>query len=448
MSGCGFDQQSFPLRRGDVVRLEGVSPSETPTTRAWLRAAHEHLEPLLTRQDPRDARALLTEELTENRGRARDVYAWFRRNPDTLVNLVLNFSGIRHTAQVAGRDEAVDLAASQWPGFEQVWIPINPSLALSGRLGLARRDGEILHAPCVIILPGLFGDNGVVRMRDVAMALREQGIHALALEMRGHGQTERRYPDIYYTFGVLETRDLLVVSDWLEDEVPGVTSTGIAGYCWGGNLALLAAWYDGCGGQHPSIIPSVAAHLDPLPERRRFRAGVMAFSPVLRWEEIVDLCDREQNAWLNPLAYYFQETLRRRMIAKAHPNISGKLRDLIAFEFARSEFGPSFEVVPSYRFLRFLPYGPRPADDKLESVRIPVVMMAAVNDPFIPAQDVADMIAQTDNPNVAAIILRGGGHIGFVADNRRYFYSMLINFFSRSAPDENLTGSSPQHAPI
>jgi predicted alpha/beta-fold hydrolase len=440
VAGCGFDQRSFPLERDELVLLDGASAAEAVSARVWLREAQDQLQPLLAREDRRDTKFLLTEDLVSTEGRPIDVYRWFGRDPDGLLSIFRNFSGIRDTAQVSGRAEAIDEASSAWPGFEQVWIPIRDDLALSGRLGLARRDGRVISAPCIVVLPGLFGDNGVKRMQDVSTALQRAGFHALALEMRGHGQTEHRYPDIYYTFGVLETRDLLVVSDWLEDEVEGVASTGMVGYCWGGNLALLAAWYDGCRPDHPSIIPEVAAHLDGLPARHRYRAGVIAYSPVLRWEEILDLCDVDHSKYENPMAFFFQDTLRRRSVMKNHPEVTGSLRKMIEFEFARSEFGPDYDAESGYRTLRLLPYNGKPDDDKLESARVPVLIVSAANDPFIPAQHTADLIAQTQNPGVSALILRGGGHIGFVADNRAYFYSLLINFFAQRV-DAMITAS-------
>ena len=35
----------------------------------------------------------------------------------------------------------------------------------------------------------------------------------------------------------------------------------------------------------------------------------------------------------------------------------------------------------------------------------------------------------TENPNVAALILRGGGHIGYFPYNKAYTYSLIVNFF-------------------
>jgi predicted alpha/beta-fold hydrolase len=77
-----------------------------------------------------------------------------------------------------------------------------------------------------------------------------------------------------------------------------------------------------------------------------------------------------------------------------------------------------------------LPRRGKPAGDKLEDARVPVLIVYAANDPLSPAQYVSDLIAVTENPNVAAIMLPGGGHIGFAAYARRYYFSLIVNFFS------------------
>ena len=113
-----------------------------------------------------------------------------------------------------------------WPEFEDVWIPVGESLELAGRLGYATDDaGQPISADCIVILPGLYGDNGVQRTKDLASALRRNGFHALALELRSCGQTERRYPLRTTAFGILETGDLLLVSEWVE-ALPRVERSG------------------------------------------------------------------------------------------------------------------------------------------------------------------------------------------------------------------------------
>jgi len=120
---------------------------------------------------------------------------------------------------------------------------------------------------------------------------------------------------------------------------------------------------------------------------------------------------------------------RDRMIRKGYPEATGNLRHLIAYEFAHSFFGPSLPIGDAYQCLCLLPYRGLPDGDKMERAQLPVLVVNSVNDPFLDAQDTAELVAQTSNPKVAALILRGGGHIGFAAYNRSYFYSLITNFF-------------------
>ncbi|MCY2925095.1 MAG: hypothetical protein NT031_06580, partial [Planctomycetota bacterium] len=50
-----------------------------------------------------------------------------------------------------------------------------------------------------------------------------------------------------------------------------------------------------------------------------------------------------------------------------------------------------------------------------------------------PAQDLADLLATTANPNVSAILLPGGGHIGISPYAPAWYYSTILNFFSPTA---------------
>jgi len=415
----------MPMRRSDVVWVPPAQADLPPSTREWLARAHAHLGHLLPEYDPS---VLLTEDLIDPSGAPVDVMRHFGRTGQRLRTLRDNWHGIAHSAQAIGGGEAVDEPAPPWPGFEELWIPIRDGLALYGRLGLAEDGGRVLRADCIVILPGLFGDLSILRTRDLAMALRSAGFHALALDGRAHGRTEARYPDIYCNFGVLETIDLLHVSEWLERQ-PFVRRTGLVGFCWGANLGLLAAWYDGRPERHRSITEALAARLPEVSPRRHFRAGVLAFASVLHFEELADQLEKPRAYLMDPILATMQETIRRRAGRKHHPERTHSLRKLIEFEFARSELDYPDAVRDGYHFLRFKPYRGEPAGAKLAEARIPVLIVHAVNDPLCPAQDVADLMAGVDNSNVAAMILAGGGHVGFAPYARAYYFSLILNFF-------------------
>ncbi len=424
-----------------------LSQDDPRTTRQWLQLVQPQLENLLT---PRGRLVMLTEQMTNEQGRPRDVFEYFHRPRWTLNKLTKNWNGMVDTGQAVSRSEAIDQHAPTWPGFEPKWIPVAPGVQLHGRIGFAcDADGRPRSADCIVLIPGFLGDNAVMRTRDLSAALRDRGFHVLALELRGHGQVEHYYPNLYYNFGVLETQDLLRVSEWLQDNYSCIRNTGLIGFCWGGNHAMLAAWFDGRRPDDPSISPRLAPYFDPPPLlRKHYTAGIMAFSPVLRWEELLDRTDVPHALFQEPSMYFFQEVVKARMRRKGYPEVSGSLRHLIDYEFAHSILGPTFPLVDAYRLLRFLPYHDRPDGHKLESVRVPVLMITSVNDPFLSAQDLADLTAQTSNPLVASLILRGGGHIGFAPYCPPYFYSLILNFFDPHNGAAAFCGTRKRHVNV
>ncbi|MCG8408710.1 MAG: alpha/beta fold hydrolase [Phycisphaerales bacterium] len=423
-SGC-FYEKSFPMETGDYFRVRHETASPPISTRKWLAQTHgrlQHLLPAFRRT------SLLTDDLVDERNVPRDVFKFFQRDPDRLQSVFCNFWGLMFSAQCIGASSDVEALNTPWPGFEEVSFPISDTVETYGWLGLVKDGETVRKADCIVLLPGFFGDNCILRQKDLADALLASGFHVLAYESRGLGVTNLRRPEIYHNFGALETHDLMIVSDWLEEK-PFIRHTGLIGYCWGANQALLTSWYENCLDGHASISDRLAEHLPPLPERRRFRAGVLSFSPTLAFEEIIDKLDQERKFLSEPALSALQGNVELRMTDKQHPEISGSLRKLIDYEFARSELNYPGAVRDSLRFLRFLPYKDRAVDKKLEYARLPVIVVYGSNDPLAPSQEVVELLAGLDNPNVAAVILYGGGHVGFPAYARSYYFSLIMNFF-------------------
>jgi pimeloyl-ACP methyl ester carboxylesterase len=432
-SGC-FAEKSIPMLSEDFVRVtpRNGNPDAAPeSAREWVARVHPHLARLLPR---RHKKALLTDDLLDSQGRPIDVLSHFDRRPERLESLFWNFSGLLHSAQAVGQDEAIEEPAPLWEGFKEVWVPISDDFNLSARVGWAERDGKIVDSDCIIILPGIYGDNSIWRTRELALALRSAGFHVLSVELRGHGQTEARYPDVFYNFGVREACDLMTVDEWLK-EYPHINRTGIASFCWGGNEALLAAWFDGRDEDHPSITDRVTPFVRPVGGPRHFEAGIIAIAPVLRFEELLDELEVEHGWLTRPILRSLQGTVRGRMERKGYGPVSGSLRKLIDEEFAHSEMDYSDSVEDALRFLRMLPYKGKPDGRKLEWAAVPLLIVQSANDPLTSGQNVADLVAVIDNPNVAAVVIPGGGHIGVAPYARSYYYSLILNFFdSDSGP--------------
>lgn len=426
-TGC-FSEQAFPMKAADIRRVRPISDTiNRPTnTREWLVHAQRDLAPLLPTDE---ARPLLSGDLVTADRKPVDVFKHFNIDPTRIESVFANYYGLMYTAQLVSRGLNVEKPPKTWPGFEDLWIPVSDNLSLSGRMGYSRdANGAVREAPCIVLLPGFFGDIGVQRTRDLAGALISNGYHVLAVEMRGHGQTGVRYPDVYYTFGVFECGDLIKVSEWLEAK-PHITTTGLIGFCYGGHTALLTAWFDGRCDYDPTISPLIKPHLQPHGDRRHFAAGVLAFSPTVRFEEVIDWLDEPQDGMKHPVLAGLQDTIRLRMEQKNHPNPSGSLRRLIAHEFSHTVLSDELALKHAYNFLRMMPYQDKTAYDKMDAAAVPVLIVSAADDPMIPSQWTADFMAWTRNPNVAAVVLPSGGHTGFPAWARSYYFSLIVNFF-------------------
>lgn len=416
------------------MRLAADEARPAPaSTRAWLEQVEPQLRPLLPWFSPAP---LTTAGLRLPDGRPADVFEHFGRDPRTLHMLLFNYDGLWATAQCVGPDRTGNEVPPAWDGFEDVWIPIREDLQLFGRIGWARdARGAIVPADCIVVLPGLFGTLEVQRTRDVCQALRKSGFHALAVELRGAGQTALRYPQWPCNYGSLETGDLLAVSEWLEDQ-PHVRRTGLIGYCWGANEALLTAFEDGRPDQHPSITPALHKMLRPRTERRHFTAGVLAFSPVLAFEGLLDELQREHPPGANPPIGGLGVTIQTRATSLNYENVGCNFRELIHRDTSRTPGAYPDFMKDGLRYLRLMRYGTLPDFDKLECPRVPTLIVHAANDPLARADFVARQMARVRNPRVAALMLPGGGHDGFSAWAPDYTYSLIMAFFDpENGPD-------------
>lgn len=425
-TGC-FSERAFPAAMDRIVR---VTPAEAPrNARAWVAEVEPAIEQGLGRRAPR---ALTTAELVDAAGAPIDVFAAFGRDPDSLHTLLGNLSGLEDSAQATGPDSSADAEPTPWPGFEDVIVPVDDSFAMVGRLGLARgADGEPIASNAVIILPGLFGDLRPARTRDVAMALRASGIHTLAVDLRGMGRTQRRHPDAHYSFGILESDDLIAAAVWLQ-QMEWVRETGMVGFCWGANHALLTAWRAATPAKDAThLSPAARALMRPLPDEPVFRAGMLACSPVMRCEETIEATGAKQWGMLeNPVLEALQGSIDNFAARRGHPDPHGSLWWIIRYEYDHVP-GLDYDgaIAGALDYVRVWPHEGKTDGDKFARMSLPVLILQAANDPLTSAQYVADLAADCGNPNVAAVVLEGGGHIGFAPFARDCFYSLLVNWF-------------------
>lgn len=424
--GCA-SEQSFPVAPDELLRTTEPGREMVSTTREWLSVAQHRLDSFLP---PGHTPPLLTEAMGGGKKPPVDVYRYFDRNPRGMNSIFSNLGGLLGTVQATG-SRFGEAAPADWNGFEDVWVPVAPGLKLAGRLGLARdEDGHPIITDCIITLAGLFGDNSTVRSRDLGVALRDAGFHVLSLELRGHGQTEARYPNFPYTYGALEVDDIMAVAEWLQKR-PEVRETGLIGFCWGANEALLSAWEEGRDDNNPDVAPGFRKHLRTRSGARVLTAGVIAFSPPLEFERLLDRLQTRATWFSNPVFAALNDIADARARQKGYPEINGNLRALTRLEAARAAPNDPHFFEDGMRYVRLMPYHDRDVTNKMESIRVPTLIVYGVDDPVASAQSVADLLSRTQNPMVAGIILPGGGHCGFAPYSKNYFYSLVINFFDR-----------------
>jgi alpha-beta hydrolase superfamily lysophospholipase len=454
--GC-FSQTSYPMVEAELRLLPAAadsggpdpdaSPGETPSastgastaalapaprsaatrpaTRTWVDAAHRILCECLpeTRRN-----GLTTSALTNLDGGPVRVCERFGWNPEMLGSLSGNLSGLICSAQmIQNADEPVGPMAApapDWPGFRAVEVPVAPGTDLCGRIAYPPgRTGDY-----VIIVHGLFGHLGEYRYRDLAEALQRRGFGVLGLDMRGHGRTEQTRPGCPMTFGLLEPGDLRAAAEWLRRS-RGARRVGLIGFSMGGFQSLLAASQDGNG-----LVDPIGRR--PVGERPAFDAGVIAVSPLIDSLGVAAALEPPADYLSDPVRFTIQNSIRRKMAAYADEDRAARagVWDFFEFEIGRSPVARMYPDRRSIREQALTRIDLAGADwsagvSKMESIRVPTLVLHAANDPLTRAQSVAELAARVRNPNFGVILLPDGGHTGFPALSSAYYYSLIVNFF-------------------
>lgn len=407
-SGCG------PLL------LDPSPPPEPPGLRAFVRATHERLSPLLP---PGDRGALTSEQLPALL--QGDLYRHFGQDPRWLTSVFGNFWGLVHTSQATkgdpGADQDLRREPPPWPGFSSTWVPVAEGARLFARLG--GQPGQ----DAVILAVGLFGDLAGPRYRDLSQVLQKEGYQVLSLELRGHGRTGFQQPQLPMTFGVLEAADLIEAAGWLRRE-RGARRVGLVGFSWGALDAILASWIDG----ETRTDNPLWRHLPRPGARPVFDGGVLALSPVLDVVGIADSFESQASFLGDPARYYLQRAIKGYMVGKGAPRADHRVWPFVRYELARSslrqEFASADETLR--RVVAFLQVQGPAGAAKLERVRAPLLVVHGANDPIALATQVVDVGARVKNRNVSVLLLPGSGHIGLSALSADYYYGLVLSFLA------------------
>ncbi|NQW03484.1 MAG: alpha/beta fold hydrolase [Acidobacteria bacterium] len=236
-------------------------------------------------------------------------------------------------------------------------------------------------------LHGLEGSSEAHYMQGVAHKAWRLGWNVVLLNQRNCGDTEHLTPGLYHSG--LTADPVVVLRTLMRDD--RLTSFAIVGYSLGGNLTL-----------------KLAAELADSPDLPVY--AVAAVSPTIDLALCVDAIGWRQNALYQ---WNFVRNLKARMRRKdaAFPGVYdlarlNAVRTIRAFDDAYTAPSNGFGTAANY-------YALNSARRTLASVRIPALVIAAADDPFVPASQFTDDDVR-DNANVTMCLQQHGGHCGFI----------------------------------
>jgi hypothetical protein len=241
--------------------------------------------------------------------------------------------------------------------------------------------------PTLLALHGLEGSSSVHYMRGLAAQAWKRGWNAVALNQRNCGGTEHLTPGLYHSGLSADPRAVLQL---LQRE-RGLGPFVIAGYSLGGNLAL-----------------RLAGELENTPDLSL--AGIAAVCPTIDLERCVHALERRRN-----IAYHFNfvRNLRARMRRKNQ--VWPRAFDLrpLSSTWTIRRFDDVY-TAPHHGFADAADYYFRASAMRVvHRIRIPALIIAAEDDPFVPAEQFrADEIRS--NPWITVRLESQGGHCGFI----------------------------------
>ena len=267
-----------------------------------------------------------------------------------------------------------------------------------------RLDGP-REAPLLVALHGLEGSSSAHYMRGLLKEAQLRGWRGLALNFRGCSGDMNRLVRSYHSG---ETGDLAELVSRVRGEADRIVLTGCS---LGGNV--LVKWLGEQGGSVPPQIRAAAALSVP------FDLAACA-----------DTLD-SPGFWRRVYRTRFLRTLKKKSLLKQakFPRALDAKRvraagTLVEFDDAITAAVHGFTGAPDY-------YAQSSSGPYVEKVRVPLLLLSAEDDPFIPASTIPRSVPA----NVTLEVWPRGGHLGFVEGPpwrpRYYAERRAVEFLAR-----------------
>jgi len=269
---------------------------------------------------------------------------------------------------------------------ETVTVPCRDGIRLQALLN--RADDGVADGPLIVLIHGWLGRADSPYLRRAAAALHAAGFSVARLLLRDHGGTAHLNEALFHAGRIDEVVD---ACNWLAGHHGGARC-GLMGFSLGGNFVLRLA-------AHPQT-------------SARFRTA-LAVCPVLDPAAAVANLDR---GWIGYQRYFLGKW--RKAFAEKAAAFPGRYDFSAAARLSRvdtltdyfvtrfTEFRDAREYYARYTLTRNL----------ARSLRMPVQILAAEDDPVIPAEHFR-MLAASDGADFVTLT-RHGGHCAFIQDFR------------------------------
>ena len=241
----------------------------------------------------------------------------------------------------------------------------------------------------MVLVHGLEGSSDSKYMLGIAEKAWQRGFHVVRMNQRNCGGTERLTPTLYNS-GM--SADYRAIFDELSAG-DGFSCIFFAGYSMGGNLVTKMAGE--CGEAVPSAL-----------------RGVAAVCPSLDLSACADALERRDN-------YFYQ----RRFVLGLNARYARKV-ELFPERYSRDGFGPIRSVREFDDAITAPQFGYRDAQEYYEAagakrlvdkVRVPLLLITAQNDPFVPFEAIRAS-GPEKNPAIEFVATKQGGHCGFISN--------------------------------
>ncbi len=249
--------------------------------------------------------------------------------------------------------------------------------------------GKLRQTPVIAIVHGLEGSADSNYVRGIAEKAFHRGFHVVRLNQRNCGGTEKLTPTLYNS-GM--SGDYRAVLEELAG-VDGFERIFFAGYSMGGNLVTkMAGEY---GEEHPAAL-----------------RGVCAVCPPLDLSACADALEPRDN---NLYTRHFVKGLMARYARKVkmfpdryRAHGFGRIRTVREFDDAITAPCFGFRDAEEY-------YESAGAKRVIAAVRVPLLLMTAEDDPFVPY--VSFLVARVErNPSVQFVPTEHGGHCAYISN--------------------------------